>query len=186
MTAERWGQIKAVFQAALDIEERQRVGFVDQFCGSDTELRREVLRLLEHHQEAIPGDLAGVTISHYKVIEKVGEGGMGVVYKAQDITLDRTVALKFLRPGAIGSDELRTRLLQEARAAAALDHPNICTVHEIEEANGQTFLAMAYVQGDCLSDKIRQRPLPLAEALAIAAQLAEGLNAAHVRGHRPP
>ena len=107
---------------------------------------------------------------------------MGVVYRAEDTKLHRTVALKFLRPEAVESEELKTRFLHEAEAAAALDHPNICTVHEIDESDGQTFLAMAYIEGQSLKEKIEGRPLPLEEALGIAIQIAEGLQAAHEKG----
>jgi serine/threonine protein kinase/Tol biopolymer transport system component len=186
MTAERWAQIKSVFQAAVEVNDAERCTFVDEACGSDTDLRREVMRLLEHHRHAIsvepPRDLSGRTISHYKIIEKLGEGGMGVVYKAEDTKLFRTVALKFLRADSIGSEEPKTRLLLEARAAASLDHPNICTVYDIEEAEGHTFLVMGHVNGVSLSDRIRQRPIPLGEALRIAAQIADGLHAAHESG----
>ena len=126
--------------------------------------------------------MIGQTISHYKILEKIGEGGMGVVYKAEDTKLHRSVALKFLRSDAVESDELKVRFLHEAEAAAALDHPNICTVHEIDEADGQIFLAMAYVEGESLSQRIKKRPLPLEEALDIAIQVAEGLRAAHKKG----
>ena len=86
--------------------------------------------------------MVGRTISHYKVLTKLGEGGMGVVYKAEDTKLKRPVALKFLRSDALEDPEAKQRFLREAQAAAALDHPNICTVHEIDEADGQTFLAI--------------------------------------------
>ena len=108
--------------------------------------------------------MVGKTISHYKILGKLGEGGMGVVYKAEDSKLRRTVALKFLRPEALESEEHRERFLVEAQAAASLDHPNICTVYEIDEAQGQTFLAMAYLDGVTVSQKAKQRPLPLDEA----------------------
>jgi len=126
--------------------------------------------------------LIGETISHYKILDKLGEGGMGVVYKAEDTKLHRPVALKFLRSEAVEIEESKTRFLREAEAAAALDHPNICTVHEIDEADGQTFLAMAYVDGGSLADKVKKRPLPLEEAINIAIQIAEGLHAAHEKG----
>jgi eukaryotic-like serine/threonine-protein kinase len=126
--------------------------------------------------------LIGRTISHYKVLDKLGEGGMGVVYRAEDTKLHRVVALKFLRPDAVGSRELKARFLTEAEAAAALIHPNICVVHEIDEANDQSFIAMEYVEGESLAEKIKKRPLPLEEALHIASQLAEGLQAAHEKG----
>ena len=121
--------------------------------------------------------MVGQTISHYRIIEKLGEGGMGVVYKAEDIKLGRTVALKFLPPHAL---ENRGRFLREAQAAAALNHPNICTVHEIDEEHG--FLAMEYIDGITVKDKIAARPLPLEEALGIATQTCAGLEAAHEKG----
>jgi serine/threonine protein kinase len=124
----------------------------------------------------------GQTISHYRIVEKLGEGGMGVVYKAEDTKLRRTVALKFLRGDLIESSESKERFLREAQAAAGLDHPNICTVHEIDEAEGKTFLAMALVEGQSVKDKIAARPLKLDEALHIAIQTAQGLQAAHEKG----
>ncbi len=123
--------------------------------------------------------MIGRTISHYKVLEKLGEGGMGVVYKAEDTKLKRTVALKFLPPHALGNDEQKTRFVHEAQAAAALDHVNICTIYEIDEADGQTFMAMAYVPGQSLKEKIESGPMELEEALDIAVQIAEGLQEAH-------
>ncbi|MEX2300598.1 MAG: protein kinase [Bryobacterales bacterium] len=126
--------------------------------------------------------MIGQTISHYRIVEKLGEGGMGVVYKAEDTKLRRTVALKFLRGDVLESGEHKERFLREAQAAAALDHPNICTVHEIDEAAGKTFLAMAFVEGQSVKDKIAERPLKLEEALDIAIQTAQGLQAAHEKG----
>jgi serine/threonine-protein kinase len=126
--------------------------------------------------------MIGQTISHYKVVQKLGEGGMGVVYKAEDLKLGRAVALKFLPSHLIESDEHKARFLHEARAAALLDHPNICTVYEIDEADGRTFLAMACLEGETLKHKIAARPLPLKEALDIAIQIGQGLQAAHEKG----
>jgi len=122
------------------------------------------------------------TISHYRILAKLGEGGMGVVYKAEDVSLGRTVALKFVRPDAVGSDRERARLIREAQAAARLDHPNVCTIHEIDTVDGETFVAMAYVEGEDLKARIAARPLPLDDALDIAIQVAEGLAAAHEKG----
>ena len=107
---------------------------------------------------------------------------MGVVYKAQDTNLDRTVALKFLAAHLLESEEHKQRFLREAKAAASLDHPNICMVHEVGEADGHVFLAMGYVDGPEVSAKIKERPLKLEEALDIAIQAAEGLRAAHQKG----
>jgi serine/threonine protein kinase len=126
--------------------------------------------------------MIGQTISHYRIVEKLGEGGMGVVYKAEDLKLGRAVALKFLRGDVLESAEHKERFLREAQAAAALDHPNICTVHEIDEAERKTFLAMAFVEGQSVKDKIAERPLKLEEAragrkLRIAGQAPEAVVA---------
>ena len=107
---------------------------------------------------------------------------MGVVYKAEDTKLKRPVALKFLRSELLEDEEHKERFLREAQAAAALDHPNICTVYEIDEADGQTFLSMAYLEGETVKEKIKARPLKLQEALDIAIQTAQGLQAAHEKG----
>jgi len=126
--------------------------------------------------------MIGKTISHYKILEKIGEGGMGVVYRAEDTKLKRTVALKFLPPELIKDEEAKERFIQEAQAAAALDHPNICTVHEINEFDDQTYITMAFVKGQSLKTKIKAGQLELDEILKIASQIAEGLRAAHKKG----
>jgi len=126
--------------------------------------------------------MIGRTISHYKILEKLGEGGMGVVYKAEDTTLRRAVALKFLPVALTREPEARERLAREAQAAAALNHPNICTIHEIDEVEGQTFIAMEHVEGETLRARIRSAPLDIGEALDMAAQVAEGLAEAHAKG----
>lgn len=126
--------------------------------------------------------MVGKTISHYKILERLGEGGMGVVYKAEDTKLKRTVALKFISPLALENKEKKTRFVREAQAAASLDHPNICTIYEIDEAEGQTFIAMAYIKGQNLKQKIESAPLKLEEAIDIAAQVVEGLDEAHEKG----
>jgi len=123
-----------------------------------------------------------VIAKKYKIIAKVGEGGMGVVYKAKDMRLDRTVALKFLPPELTKDEEAKKRFIQEAKAAAALDHPNICIVHEIDESDGQTFIAMSFIEGQSLKDKLKDGPLSIDEAKDIAIQVAEGLREAHDKG----
>jgi len=126
--------------------------------------------------------MIGQTISHYKILEKLGEGGMGVVYKAEDTKLGRTVALKFLTPQAVGNEEEKTRFIHEAKAAAALNHPNICTVHEIDEYEDQSFITMECIEGESLKAKIKSGPLRVDEAVEIAVEIAEGLQEAHSKG----
>lgn len=124
--------------------------------------------------------MIGQTISHYNILEKLGEGGMGVVYKAQDTKLDRVVALKFLPSHLSSSEQDKARFQQEARAVAALEHPNICTIHGIDEHEGRMFFAMAYVEGQTLREKIPS--LSLKQAIDIGVQIADGLAAAHEKG----
>ncbi len=127
--------------------------------------------------------MIGRTISHYRILAKLGEGGMGVVYKAEDTALQRTVALKFLPPELTRDAEAKQRFLHEARAAARLDHPNICTVHEVaESAEGQLFLVLACYEGATLREKIQRGPVPWAEAAELARQVAAGLAHAHGKG----
>jgi serine/threonine protein kinase/tetratricopeptide (TPR) repeat protein len=130
----------------------------------------------------------GQTIAHYEILEKLGEGGMGVVYKAQDSKLNRLVALKFLSSGKMGSEKEKARFLREAQTAAALAHPNICTVYEINEAEEpdsdgkQTYIAMAHIEGDTLQEKISEKRPTIKEALKYAIQIAGGISDAHDKG----
>jgi serine/threonine protein kinase len=124
--------------------------------------------------------MIGQTISHYEIIEKLGEGGMGIVYKARDTKLDRFVALKFLPERLVNSEQDRARFLQEAKAASALNHPNICTIHGIEEHNGQLFIIMELIEGETLREK--KNSMTFKQALDIGIQLAEGLGVAHDKG----
>ena len=124
--------------------------------------------------------MIGKTVSHYKILEKLGEGGMGIVYKAQDIKLDRFVALKFLPQHLTTNEEEKQRFIHEAKAASALQHNNICAIHEIDETeDGQIFICMDYYEGETLNKKIKEKPLPLEEAIDIAIQIAQGLTKAH-------
>ncbi len=127
--------------------------------------------------------MLGKTVSHYEVLEQLGGGGMGVVYKARDTRLGRTVALKFLSPELAGSAAHKERFLREARAASALDHPHICSIYDLgETADGGLFIAMAFCPGETLKERIARGPVPAEEALSIALQIAEGLAAAHAQG----
>ena len=187
----------------------QRLCFLDDACAGDPQLRSSVEGLLadlagandfmdrvaspvvaRYTEVALGGsgslarDGAGLGsgdhVAHFRILDKLGGGGMGVVYKAVDVRLGRTVALKFLPPHLDADDEAKQRFVQEARAASALDHPNICAVHEIgETSTGQLFIAMACYDGLTLKQKIEHGPLPISEALSYAAQVAEGLRRAH-------
>lgn len=126
--------------------------------------------------------MIGRTVAQYRIVEQLGRGGMGVVYRAEDTHLKRTVALKFLLPNTLGGDEERTRFLHEARAAAALNHPNICTVYAIDEHEGEPYIAMELVEGRSLASLIADGPLKLDRATDIAVQIAQGLHEAHTRG----
>ena len=123
--------------------------------------------------------MVGQTIAQYKVLAKVGEGGMGEVFKAEDTKLRRMVALKFLNAAALSDEDAKTRFLHEAQAAAALDHPNICGVYEIGEAQGRLFIAMPFLEGSSLDKRVAEGPRPISEILDIAIQTAEALEEAH-------
>jgi serine/threonine protein kinase/TolB-like protein/Tfp pilus assembly protein PilF len=198
MTPERWQQIAAIFEAALQHDTRARSAYVIEACGDDRELRREVEEMLAAHDRSsrfmeepaaavaarlvtnTGGDsLIGRSISHYKVLSLLGRGGMGEVYLAEDTRLGRKVALKLL-PDEFANDAQRlARFRQEARAASALSHPNIVTIHEIGEADSLHFMTTEFVDGQSVRQYAAKRTIELTTALDIAVQVASALAAAH-------
>jgi len=190
-------KVQMYFEAALAVPEARRDQFLTQLCGDDSDIAREVRALLEADDKSRKWDAntlfkpdlsrnmnikAGDEIGPHRILEQIGEGGMGVIYKALDTRLERHVALKFL-PANLHSDaEIRQRFLAEARAASRLDHPNICVIHDVgETAGGQLYITMPCYEGETLAQRISRGPLPLDEALDIAIQVASGLAAAHTR-----
>ena len=193
MSPERWRQIEEVYHSALERMPDQRAAFLAETCGSDDELRREVESLLRHgdspealvdrpvweaagelldiHTTGQAPNLVGRRISHYEIQEKLGEGGMGMVYKARDTRLGRSVALKFVKA------QFSERFEREARAIAALNHPHIATLHDVGEHEGVPYLAMEFVEGRPLKG-----PRPVKEVIEYGIQVADALAAAHAAG----
>jgi serine/threonine protein kinase len=123
--------------------------------------------------------MIGKTVSHYRILEEISRGGMGIVYRARDVKLNRDVAVKVLPPDLVADPERKRRFVQEAQAAAALHHPHIAVIHEIDEVDGVTFIAMELIEGDKLGDLVQRGRLPLARSLDLAIEVAEGLARAH-------
>lgn len=186
-------RVEALHAQALSLDRAARAAFLAEACQGDPRLEQEILSLLAFSDpaEAFFTDLAGAVVSpalglqlgRYRLTGHLGAGGMGTVYRAHDEQLDRVVALKFLPYILLAQPEARTRFLQEARAAAALEHPNVCSIHEIgETSDGRPFIAMACYDGETLQQRLTRGALSAAEAKSIALQLARGLGAAHARG----
>ena len=197
-----------VFEQALALPPEERSAFVRNVCESETEVAREILSLLDLYEEActffddpalaelpavllqcVPArpvrddSLIGRAFGHYRLIERIGSGGMGVVYKAEDTRLRRFVAVKLLPPDTAHDESARARFEHEARAASSLDHPNICAIHDIGETDdGRSFLVMPYYEGSTLKQRIDEGGLPVREAVDYALQAACGLKQAHENG----
>ncbi len=186
-------RLEELYERALAVDAAARPAFVAAACAGDAELERELgaLLALREPAEAFFAGLAsavvppavGHRVAQYRLMGILGSGGMGTVYRAHDTRLDREVALKFLPAYRAGHPETRERFLMEARAAAALDHPNVCSIHEVgETTDGRPFIAMACYEGETLAARLAAGPIPPPEAIAIAVQVARALAAAHARG----
>src|SRR6059058_3336721 len=206
MKPERWRQIEHLYHSALKVAADQRSAFLNEECGEDEDLRKEVESLLSYEKSAAEfiespafdvaarlmaeeensnqkhNSVTGLSPPRFHILEKLGAGGMGVVYKAEDTKLRRVVALKFLPPELSSDPQALERFQREAYAASALNHPNICTVHDVDEFQGQPFIAMELLEGRTLEQRIGTKPLPIPELLDLAIQIADALDAAHTRG----
>jgi len=201
--AERWQQVERVYESALAKDASERASFLEDACAGDDALRQEVESLLAYQErsedfiESPALDVAakliamqksttavsGQMINHYKIVAAIGAGGMGEVYLAEDTRLERRVALKFLPAHLTEDERYLRRFEQEARAVAALSHPNVCMIHEvIETGDGRHCIVMEYVDGMTLSDSLKEKPLTVREALDIAIQVSSALSAAHLAG----
>src|SRR6185503_7756649 len=199
--SDRWKQVERLYDAAMDLNAADRAAFLQDVCGGDDDLRRDVETLigytesggdflespaLEVTARAIardrPKQLIGTRIGSYRIVSRLGAGGMGEVFLAEDSTLERRVALKFLPADAETDARARQRLIREAQAAAKLDHPNVCAIHEVGQHQDTSFIVMQHVEGETLASLIKRGPIALVESLQIATQIADALAEAHSHG----
>ena|SRR5688572_5698356 len=193
MTDEQWKKMKVLYAQAAQLKSAERSAFLAQACGGDDHLQRQVESLLENSDkanaegfletrvlaEAAGSSWTGRRIAHYAVGERIGAGGMGEVYCAKDTKLGRDVALKVLPPSYVQEAERRSRFEREARLLAALNHPHIAAIYGFEDVGEACALVLELVEGPTLADRLKAGPLPVKEALRIARQIAEALEAAH-------
>jgi serine/threonine protein kinase len=201
MTPERWQQVDEVFQAAIELNPAERAAFIETACAGDEELRGEVESLITTDEQGLsfidapayevaaglllsetPELHQGQHIGHYQILSMLGAGGMGEVYLAQDTTLGRQIALKLLPAEFTRNQDRLRRFQQEARAASALNHPNIITIHEIGQVDSRHFIATEFVDGETLRQRMKRGPLSVNESLDIAVQVCSALAAAHHAG----
>jgi eukaryotic-like serine/threonine-protein kinase len=202
VSGDRWNQVEELFHRAAELPAAERPSFLASACGGDEKLRRDVESLLAHDAEsgevigaavgraveAMPGQDAGEEpapgkqIGGYVITELIGKGGMGMVFQARDTRLNRTVAIKALPPHCFADPERKRRFLQEAKAASALNHPNIVTIHGLAEEKGMDFIVMEYVSGKTLDQLNPRKGLPLKQALKYSLEIADALAAAHAAG----
>ena len=200
MTSNRWEEINRLYNAAVEVEEKERAAFLEKACGEDTELRREVESLLAYDQLAQqfldrpalqltaeklagePPSLVGRKLGPYQILGVLGAGGMGEVFTARDTRLNRTVAIKVLPKHLSERADLRQRFEREARAIASLDHPHICALYDVGHEGATDFLVMQYLEGETLSQRLRKGVLPTAEVLRYAIEIAGALEQAHRKG----
>jgi eukaryotic-like serine/threonine-protein kinase len=195
--SKRWAAVERLFHEALDQPADARVEFLNRACGGDTEMRREVESLLDHHGTGdsllerpamahaglivpAPAWTAGTVVGSYRIVERLAVGGMGEVFRARDTRLGRDVALKTV--ASAQDPSYLERLRREARVLASLNHPNVATLYGIEESDGAFALAMELVEGDTLTQRMAKGRIKLADSLAIAIQIAEAVEAAHRKG----